>query len=386
MSKRNKTKYPGVFYRNAERIGGNGTEKVFYAVFKKKVGGKPTVFEEKCGRQYADDMTAAKAARMRGEFIEGNRLTRRERKDQEVVQKKAEAGRYTIEKLWNEYSMNRRQGKSLDTDTGRYNKYVKPVFGDKEPKEIIKMDVDRVRLKLLKKLSPQSVKHVLNLFTWIVNYGVKNNLCQGVSFHIQKPSVNNEKTEDLTPDQLERLLESIEADGNLDVGKIMKIALFTGMRRNEIFKLTWKDIDFQTGFITIRDPKGGVDQKVPMNETARGIFKSVVRAKSEYVFPGRGGGQRTTIGTVGRRIKERAGLPPDFRPLHGLRHVYASMLASSGKVDMYVLQRLMTHKSPKMTQRYAHLRDEALKDGAGQIDEIMKQANEGTDKKIVNLK
>jgi hypothetical protein len=37
------------------------------------------------------------------------------------------------------------------------------------------------------------------------------------------------------------------------------------------------------------------------------------------------------------------------------------MLASSGEVDLYVLQRLLTHKSAAMTQRYAHLRDEALR-------------------------
>jgi len=32
--------------------------------------------------------------------------------------------------------------------------------------------------------------------------------------------------------------------------------------------------------------------------------------------------------------------------MHRLRHVYASMLASSGKVDMYVLQKLLTHNPP----------------------------------------
>jgi len=77
-------------------------------------------------------------------------------------------------------------------------------------------------------------------------------------------------------------------------------------------------------------------------------------------------------------------LPDDSRPMHGLRHVYASMLASSGKVDMYVLQKFTTHKSPKMTQRYAHLRDDALKNGAGQIDDIFKQQAKG--KKIVKIK
>jgi len=55
------------------------------------------------------------------------------------------------------------------------------------------------------------------------------------------------------------------------------------------------------------------------------------------------------------------------------------MLASSGQVDMYTLQKLLTHKSPVMTQRYAHLRDEALKKAsalAGQIiDAAMKTDN-----------
>ncbi|MDP6394274.1 MAG: hypothetical protein QF466_02310 [Desulfobacterales bacterium] len=46
------------------------------------------------------------------------------------------------------------------------------------------------------------------------------------------------------------------------------------------------------------------------------------------------------------KIKEDTGLPEDFRALQGLRHVYASMLASSGEVDMYTLQKLLTHKNP----------------------------------------
>jgi integrase len=86
-------------------------------------------------------------------------------------------------------------------------------------------------------------------------------------------------------------------------------------------------------------------------------------------------------------IKKKAGLPKDFRPLHGLRHAYASMLASSGQVDMYTLQKLLTHKSPQMTQRYAHLRDETLKKAADLAGELMsevvksRQENEASEKK-----
>jgi integrase len=63
-------------------------------------------------------------------------------------------------------------------------------------------------------------------------------------------------------------------------------------------------------------------------------------------------------------------LPDDFRPLHGLRHTFASWLASSGEVDLYTLQRLLTHNSPQMTQRYAHLADEALQRAAAVADKL----------------
>jgi len=74
-------------------------------------------------------------------------------------------------------------------------------------------------------------------------------------------------------------------------------------------------------------------------------------------------------------------IPKDFRPLHGLRHVYASMLASSGKVDMYTLQKLLTHKSPLMTQRYAHLRDDALKRASDLAGELIGKIVNGKEKK-----
>jgi len=47
------------------------------------------------------------------------------------------------------------------------------------------------------------------------------------------------------------------------------------------------------------------------------------------------------------------------------------MLISSGKVDPYTLQKLLTHKSPEMTQRYAHLRADALKRAATSTDQTI---------------
>ena len=52
----------------------------------------------------------------------------------------------------------------------------------------------------------------------------------------------------------------------------------------ELFKLQWRDLDFERGFIHIMEPKGGKSQKIPMNRNAREVFESIIRT-SEYVFP-----------------------------------------------------------------------------------------------------
>lgn len=382
MSARIQTGYKGVTYRIAKRIGGKGDERVYYVRYKKE--GKTQ--EEKVGRQYADAMTPAKANNIRSELIEGRRLTRKERIVKEQAEKEANESRWTIDRLWNSYIEGRTVNKTLKTDAGRYEKFLKEPFGDLEPLEIQQLEVKRLRLQTLKDKSPQTVVHILNLLERIVNYGYKSGLCDRLKFKVEKPKLNNIKMEDLTADQLEALLKAIDADDNIQAQNIMRMALFTGMRRGELFKLKWVDVDFEKGFINIRGPKGGIDQKIPMNDGARAILEKHPRTRSAYVFPGRGGRQRVDINKQVNRIKKRAELPRDFRPLHGLRHVYASMLASSGKVDMFTLQKLMTHKDPRMTQRYAHLRDEALKDASNVAADIVTGAMKPKEKaKVVNL-
>lgn len=362
MPKRTKTLYPGIYFRTKIRKGRHGIERVYYAVY--KLEGK--TIETKVGCQYRDAMTAARAARIRGELIKGRRLTRIEQRKKVKQEKEA---RWTVGRLWNEYKDQNPHLKGWKTYISQYHCHIKPSFDDKEPSDVMPQDIDRLSLNLLKKRSPQTVSHVLKLLKRIVKFGSERGLCRNFDFFIKMPSVDNKKTEELTENQLKKLLKAIEADDHAQAGPMMKMALFTGMRRGEMFKLKWKDVDFERGFIYIRDSKGGPDQIVPLNEPARILLKGHMRI-SQFVFPGRGGRQRVNIAKQVNKIKHAAGLPNGFRPLHGLRHVYASTMASSGKVDMYTLQRLLTHKDPSMTQRYTHLGDSDLKraaDVAGNI-------------------
>lgn len=371
-SKRNPTKYPGVFFREAERIGASGVERVYYIVFKKD--GK--VYEEKVGRQYADDMTEAKASRIRGERIEGKRASRKEVREAKEAKRRENENRPTIARLWYLYGESLIRGKPSAQDQSRYTLYLEPSFGTMVPDEILTPEVDRLRVRLVKQgKSPQTVKHVLALLRRLIKFGVKKGLCEAPvpsKLHFEIPHVDNEKTETLTPEQVIALKKALDEEPDQNAAALMRLALVTGMRRGALLALRWDDLDFSRGFITLRGEvaKKGKTESIPMSAVARQILEAIESVDSPYVFPGKNGEQRKEFRRLPERVKRKAGLPDDFRPLHGLRHVYASLLASSGKVDLYTLQKLLTHSSPQMTQRYAHLADEAMQRAASVADEI----------------
>ncbi|MBU1568802.1 MAG: site-specific integrase [Proteobacteria bacterium] len=372
-----KTSYPGVFYIEGNAVGRAGTERIYYIRYKRE--GKLT--EEKAGRQYQDDMTPARAAGLRAQRIEGKQKSNQKKREEQAKL----ADRWTIERLWNEYRKHLPGGEATKTDISRWQLYLQKGFSQKEPKEIVRLDVDRLRINLLKKKSPQTTKHVLALLRRIINFGVDRGLCPPLPFKISLPPVDNIKTEDLSPNHLLALFAVIESTPHQTAAAMMKLALFTGMRRGEIFKLRWDDLDFHRGFIFINEPKGGKSQKIPMNKNAEEVFSTIPKT-SEYVFPARTGGPRKDISKDLREIKVAAGLPANFRPLQGLRHVYATMLASSGRVDMITLQKLLTHKSPQMTQRYIHYRDEALRRASDDVDDILNDAMRPKEGKIRAIK
>ncbi len=363
-----KTKYPGVYYIKAN--GARGREKIFYIFYRHN--GKQ--IEEKAGCQYADDMTDAKAAGMRADRMRNRAPSNTERRASEKAAKLAEAGKWTLIKLWDEYSKQKTESKALKVDRYRFEKHLAPKLGNKAPSELHQLDVDRLRISLLKVRSPQTAKHVLGLLKRLCNFGVNKQLCPGIGFKIEMPRVDNQTTEDLSADQMKSLLIAIEASPDRTAAAFMKMALYTGMRRGELMKLTWKDIDFDRGFILIRDPKGGVSQRIPLNDQARKLLENHPETAAHVFVRDNQKPFTNVINKRVRLIREAAGLPSDFRPLHGLRHAYASMLASSGKVDMYTLQKLLTHKSPLMTQRYAHLRDETLRKASTLAGNIIEHA------------
>ena len=380
--------YKGVYYILGTSPATGKQERIYYIRYRDPSG---KLIEEKAGRatvkkqdaETPGEMTALEASKIRADRMRGRDLPNRNRRE---VEEAAKAGRWTFNRLWKEYKTGQPGMKRSATDESNFKNYLSPPFGDKEPREVAPLDVDRLRLSLSKKKAPGTVKNVLELLRRLSNFAENKRLCAPLPFRVSMPKVNNLKTENLNAEQIARLLAVLrgerldddppDADPSVDpdARDVVYMALFTGMRRGEIFRLKWDDIDFRRGFITLKETKGGTDTAIPLSDPAREVIEGRIRTESPYVFPGRFGGKRTDIKRALEKIRKRAKLPEGFRPLHGLRHVFASHLASSGEVDLYTLQRLLTHKSPMMTQRYAHLTDAALKRGANVMSRIVQEA------------
>lgn len=365
--KRHKTSYPGVYYIDGTNPATGRPEHIFYIRYRRD----GHLIEEKVGRQIVNAMTPAKAAQIRQEKMTGRIEPNRQRRERK-------RSAWTLDDLFDEYLNNRPNMKTSANDIIFYRRHLSPALGHKPPGDITARDVSQLRSQLERhNYSPQTVKHVLGQLKRVINFGADENISPPLAFKIRMPEVHNSRTETLTAEQLARLIEVLDSDYNRDAADLMRLALMTGMRKTEILNLEWRDIDFERGFITIREPKGGRDQVIPMNDSARSVLEQRKELVSNtYVFPGENGRRyRTSFDKPLRRIRKAAGIPDDFRPMHGLRHVFASVLASSGEVDMYTLQKLLTHKTPQMTQRYAHLHDDALKRASGVMDRELKKEN-----------
>jgi len=343
------TEYSGVYFVKLAN-----QDQSFFIRYKRN--GKSV--EEKAGRSN-QGWNAEKAYQLRTERMSGTSAAGNELQSNSDFLSQQD---WTFSKIFSEYLRLRNKLKGRANDIYRFKNYLEKEFANITPSCVTQDDIERFKHNLQnRELKPATIRHVLELLRRLANFAAKNNLCSGLSFKIQMPKVENYKTEELTNAQLQKLMQVLEEESDIQVSNLVRLALYTGMRRGELFNLNWGDIDFYNKTITVKSDKKGDQPTIPLNEMAEKVLVEHAHTEngSKFVFPGRGGKKRTECKRPLLRIREKAGLPDDFRILQGLRHVYASMLVSSGKVDLETLQSLLTQKSPLMTQRYAHLLDES---------------------------
>jgi integrase len=146
--------------------------------------------------------------------------------------------------------------------------------------------------------------------------------------------------------------------------RVVLAALLSGQRLGKIITLQKADVDLAARQLTVRNTRKGGKVRTthqPISEQLAGVLEEAMAASDgEYVFTaGRGGKPYTRNGASSffARVAEEAGIA-DLH-FHDLRHDFATRVRRAG-VGLDVVQALLGHASPAMTQRYAHIGREEL--------------------------
>jgi len=169
----------------------------------------------------------------------------------------------------------------------------------------------------------------------------------------------------------------VEAAGP-EVRPVIIIALNTGMRRNEILSLHWRDLDLRRGVITIEDSKSGKSRKVPMNEAVHEVLRGLPRTEGvEFVFYNPETGTHVKDIKTGFKAACARAKIVGLR-LHDLRHTAASKMVEAG-VDLVTVSKILGHASIQMTMRYAHPTPENMRSAVLRLGEILDSTRQKAD-------
>jgi len=154
-----------------------------------------------------------------------------------------------------------------------------------------------------------------------------------------------------------------------DLRPLLITALDTGMRRGELLKLQWFDVDFRSNLIRVRATNTKTEQARTVGMTRRvhevllGLRKAAPPDDSVSVF-----GIKNTVKN-GFAAALREAKIENFT-FHDCRHTATTRLTTSGMPASEAMK-MTGHTQMIMFQRYVNITEEAARNGAERLDAFL---------------
>lgn len=254
--------------------------------------------------------------------------------------------------------------------------YVLPRLGDRPMEELNRGLLQRFATALFEQgnvrtgegLSPLTVSQAISLVQRSLKAAVDAGLIQThYANSIAKPRTNDRRSSVncFTKREQNRIEDYIARRRDPKLYGIL-VVLYTGLRIGELVALSWEDIDFENGLLTVcktcRDGWGGGCRKVfgspktpsshrliPIPRQIVPYLKRMKRYGDGTFVMSKKNGKMISIRSYQRtfaRVLERANVP--HRGFHALRHTFATR-ALENEMDIKTLAEVMGHKSPAIT-------------------------------------
>lgn len=250
----------------------------------------------------------------------------------------------------------------------KLERYLLPYLGSIQLYQLDTEKIQELVDHLITELSPSSIHIIIGLLKKTIN-DARN---QGLLFSnpcdsIKLPKRNRQKVHALTVDEQRALMRAVNSIGS-DNAQATTLALNTGMRIGEIAALTWKNIDFSRGVISVEktcqrllneenhttyihyDTVKSISSNriIPMNQQIKRVLQKLKRnSTSEFVFAiNEKGCEPRILTNYFHQVRKMANL--ENIHFHQLRHTFATRCLEAN-IGIATVSALLGHASAKMT-------------------------------------
>lgn len=283
----------------------------------------------------------------------------------------------TVGQLWEKWREAKSLNASADTDEIRWRVHLSGALAGVGARQLTPVDLEvLLHSKLREKggdLSIQSVRHLRLLVGRIYRWAIRKGLYTGdnPAARVELPQLVEREPEIAAPGVVEQLL----AFAPEPYRTIYAIAIYAGLRSDEILGLQPEQIDLQARVIVVKrqgkreSTKNGRMRAIPIVPVLEPLLRARVKAVppgcSLFSFPYKKPHWRQHILRKLYALLAAAGLP--LCTVHELRHTFITQLAQNG-VDPRAVQALAGQASLDTTQRYTHLRSGYLTAQMAKLD------------------
>ena len=237
------------------------------------------------------------------------------------------------------------------------NGKIKPALGHLLVGKVTKEHVAAFHASMAK--TPRRANYAAAVFRSLMTYAEDLGLRPPMSNPCRRLKLYREGKRErfLSESEIARAAEAIataEREGKIGIygAAGLRLALLTGARSGEICAARWEHVDWQRKLIRLPDSKTNDQRSIYLSDAALEVLRTLPRTSDYVIAGGKTGQPYASLSGTWILVRRYASLE-DVR-LHDLRHSFASLAAARG-VSLPMIGKLLGHKTPLTTARYAHL-------------------------------
>lgn len=259
----------------------------------------------------------------------------------------------------------RHKPSGIESKEGHFRRYVLPLFGNKRLDAFGPEDQKRLRVRMAK-LSESTYNGSASLLNKLLGVAKGEGQFSSEPFSFDILDIPERKMGFYDFGQQARMIKAA-ADIGVVAECVVLLGSDAGLRRGEMYRLTYDMCDLANGFVIIEraetvirgqrtehSTKGLNSRKVPLTSRLRDALNrcSKVTKGRVIVINGKPPTKASFLNLLSR-VQKRAGLPAKGNA-HVLRHTFCSHLAMRG-VPVLTIKELAGHKKIETTLKYMHL-------------------------------